>query len=212
MLVFTRVEDASKKSGFSIKGDVKFDEVAPKCSYITPVPGGVGLMTIAGFTMNTYNTYQKRTNPWMTTINQTISLPVMESFYTLQGEGFTRGKLPISSGLVDVMLDMYGAMWEKLGCFQTSEVYHWRNCWKSKSRNSSVADSGLLETCNQPPATPIIVITGGEPYMHNLDALTNALHEAGFQVNIETSGSHPISGHCDWICLSPKNLKHHCLK
>lgn len=58
----TRVEDASKKSGFSIKGDVKFDEVAPKCSYITPVPGGVGLMTIAGLLMNTYNAYQKRTN------------------------------------------------------------------------------------------------------------------------------------------------------
>lgn len=49
----TRVADASKKSGFAIKGDVKFDEVAPKCSYITPVPGGVGLMTVASLMMNT---------------------------------------------------------------------------------------------------------------------------------------------------------------
>ena len=49
----TRVEDASKKSGFALKGDVKFDEVAPKCSYITPVPGGVGLMTICGLLTNT---------------------------------------------------------------------------------------------------------------------------------------------------------------
>ena len=57
----TRVTDATKKSGFSLKGDVKFDEVAPKCSYITPVPGGVGPMTIAGLLMNTYNAYiQKR--------------------------------------------------------------------------------------------------------------------------------------------------------
>ncbi|WP_288425957.1 tetrahydrofolate dehydrogenase/cyclohydrolase catalytic domain-containing protein [uncultured Spirosoma sp.] len=48
-----RVPDASKKSGFSLKGDVKFDEVAPKASYITPVPGGVGLMTICSLMQNT---------------------------------------------------------------------------------------------------------------------------------------------------------------
>ena len=51
----TRVADATKKSGFAIKGDVDFENVAPKCSYITPVPGGVGLMTIAALMMNTYN-------------------------------------------------------------------------------------------------------------------------------------------------------------
>jgi methylenetetrahydrofolate dehydrogenase (NADP+)/methenyltetrahydrofolate cyclohydrolase len=50
----TRVEDATKKSGFAIKGDVDFKEVAEKCSYITPVPGGVGPMTIAALLMNTY--------------------------------------------------------------------------------------------------------------------------------------------------------------
>lgn len=49
----TRVKDDSKKSGFRLLGDVKFDEVAPKCSYITPVPGGVGPMTIASLMMNT---------------------------------------------------------------------------------------------------------------------------------------------------------------
>ncbi|MDG1915025.1 MAG: tetrahydrofolate dehydrogenase/cyclohydrolase catalytic domain-containing protein [Crocinitomix sp.] len=48
-----RVEDASKKSGFRLLGDVKFDEVSPKCSHITPVPGGVGPMTIASLMMNT---------------------------------------------------------------------------------------------------------------------------------------------------------------
>ena len=51
----TRVADTTKKSGFAIKGDVDFANVAPKCSYITPVPGGVGLMTIAALLMNTYN-------------------------------------------------------------------------------------------------------------------------------------------------------------
>lgn len=49
----TRVPDESKKSGFSLKGDVKYDEVEPKCSYITPVPGGVGPMTRASLLMNT---------------------------------------------------------------------------------------------------------------------------------------------------------------
>ncbi len=56
----TRVEDATKKSGFAIKGDVDFDNVAPKCSYITPVPGGVGLMTIGALMMNTYNAATKK--------------------------------------------------------------------------------------------------------------------------------------------------------
>jgi len=49
----TRVPDASKKSGFALKGDVKFDEVAEKCSFITPVPGGVGPMTVTALLFNT---------------------------------------------------------------------------------------------------------------------------------------------------------------
>jgi len=51
------------------------------------------------------------------------------------------------------------------------------------------------------------VVTGGEPLMYNLDALTGALKQAGFQTNIETSGAHPLSGHWDWICFSPKKFK-----
>lgn len=58
----SRVPDASKKSGYRIAGDVKFDEVAPKCSYITPVPGGVGPMTIASLLMNTLNGVKRRYN------------------------------------------------------------------------------------------------------------------------------------------------------
>ncbi len=49
----TRVPDASRKSGFRLAGDVRFDEVAPKCSFITPVPGGVGPMTIVSLMKNT---------------------------------------------------------------------------------------------------------------------------------------------------------------
>jgi methylenetetrahydrofolate dehydrogenase (NADP+)/methenyltetrahydrofolate cyclohydrolase len=56
----TRVPDASKKSGFALKGDVKFDEVAPLSSYITPVPGGVGPMTIAALMKNTFMACEQR--------------------------------------------------------------------------------------------------------------------------------------------------------
>ena len=56
----TRVEDATAKSGFRIKGDVSYNEVAEKASAITPVPGGVGLMTIAGLLKNTLQAYKQR--------------------------------------------------------------------------------------------------------------------------------------------------------
>jgi len=56
----TRVEDPTKKKGFSLKGDVKYDEVAPLCSYITPVPGGVGPMTIAALMKNTFRACQDK--------------------------------------------------------------------------------------------------------------------------------------------------------
>ena len=55
----TRVPDATKKSGFRLCGDVQFDEVAPKCSFITPVPGGVGPMTICSLMKNTLLAGQK---------------------------------------------------------------------------------------------------------------------------------------------------------
>lgn len=56
----TRVPDASKKQGFALKGDVDFDSVAPKCSFITPVPGGVGPMTIAALMMNTFKAREEK--------------------------------------------------------------------------------------------------------------------------------------------------------
>ena len=58
----TRVPDNTKKSGFAIKGDVDFEAVAPLSSFITPVPGGVGLMTIAALLKNTFNAYKNRTS------------------------------------------------------------------------------------------------------------------------------------------------------
>lgn len=59
----TRVEDSTAKKGFRIKGDVQYNEVSLKASAITPVPGGVGLMTIAGLLTNTMQAYQNRIKP-----------------------------------------------------------------------------------------------------------------------------------------------------
>lgn len=56
----TRIADDSKRSGFALKGDVHFQSVAPKCSYITPVPGGVGPMTIAALMKNTFKACEER--------------------------------------------------------------------------------------------------------------------------------------------------------
>ncbi|MGZ8510127.1 MAG: bifunctional 5,10-methylene-tetrahydrofolate dehydrogenase/5,10-methylene-tetrahydrofolate cyclohydrolase, partial [Chitinophagaceae bacterium] len=56
----TRVEDATRKSGFKLNGDVDFENVAPKCSWITPVPGGVGPMTIAALMKNTFRSCEMK--------------------------------------------------------------------------------------------------------------------------------------------------------
>jgi methylenetetrahydrofolate dehydrogenase (NADP+)/methenyltetrahydrofolate cyclohydrolase len=58
-----RVDDASKKSGFRLVGDVDYDAVAPKCSYITPVPGGVGPMTVTSLLINTWKAYSGEIYP-----------------------------------------------------------------------------------------------------------------------------------------------------
>ena len=56
----TRVDDATNPKGYALKGDVDFANVAPKSSYITPVPGGVGLTTIAGLMVNTLKAYKMK--------------------------------------------------------------------------------------------------------------------------------------------------------
>src|ERR1700754_5322085 len=115
-------------------------------------------------------------------------LPVMESFYTLQGEGFHQGKAAwfIRLGGCDV-----GCVWCDV-----------KDSWDA-TKHPLKSISKIVREAKQFPGR-LAVVTGGEPLMHNLDALTEALKENGFQTNIETSGSSPLSGHWDWIGLSPK--------
>lgn len=115
----------------------------------------------------------------------------MEHFYTIQGEGFHQGKAAyfIRLGGCDV-----GCVWCDV-----------KDSWDA-SRHPQYSIEHIISNVKNTPAR-LVVITGGEPLMHNLDALTTALKAAGIQTNIETSGAHPLSGHWDWICLSPKKFK-----
>ncbi|MEN9421248.1 MAG: hypothetical protein RLZZ107_722, partial [Bacteroidota bacterium] len=64
----------------------------------------------------------------------------------------------------------------------------------------------LLEALSN-AAADFVVITGGEPTMHDLTELTSVLKENGFEIAIETAGVHPLKGHIDWYCFSPKKFK-----
>ena len=119
------------------------------------------------------------------------SLPVMESFYTIQGEGFYQGRAAyfIRLGGCDV-----GCVWCDV-----------KESWDA-GKHSLITVEKLVENVQHTPAK-LVVITGGEPLMHDLDFLTQQLQQAGFETNIETSGSSPLSGSWNWICLSPKKFK-----
>jgi organic radical activating enzyme len=122
---------------------------------------------------------------------QTLSLPVMEDFYTLQGEGFHQGRAAYFIRLAGC----------DVGCVWCDVKDSW-----DVSKHPKKSISHLVDKVNKTPAA-IVVITGGEPLMHDLASLTAALQNAGFKTHIETSGAYPLSGSWDWICLSPKKFK-----
>ena len=127
-------------------------------------------------------------------INNT--LPVMENFYTIQGEGYYQGSAAyfIRLGGCDV-----GCVWCDV-----------KDSWDASKHPQLTIEEIVEKAIKDIPTTIdglIAVITGGEPLLYNLDDLTNELKAKGFRTNIETSGSSPLSGNWDWICLSPKKFK-----
>jgi 7-carboxy-7-deazaguanine synthase len=74
------------------------------------------------------------------------------------------------------------------------------------NQHSLVEENDLVEHAIK-SGTKIVVITGGEPLMYNLDSLTTKLQQAGLQTHLETSAAYPLSGKWDWICVSPKKFK-----
>ena len=120
-----------------------------------------------------------------------VEYPIMEHFYTIQGEGAHTGRASyfIRTGGCDVQ------------CWWCDVKDSW-----DESKHPKMKVKELVELATASKA-PFVVITGGEPLLHNLDPLTKALKQAGLQTHIETSGSSPLSGELDWITLSPKKFK-----
>lgn len=115
----------------------------------------------------------------------------MEHFYTIQGEGYYTGHAAyfIRLGGCDV-----GCVWcdvkeswdaNKHQQYELNEIVSW------------------VERAN----AKLVVITGGEPLMHDLSELTALFKSKSIQTNIETSAAHPLSGSWDWVCVSPKKFK-----
>lgn len=117
------------------------------------------------------------------------TFPVMEQFYSIQGEGFHQGKAAyfIRLGGCDV------------GC-------HW--CDVKESWDADVHPNISVEdiTAGVSKEARIVIITGGEPLMYDLDFLTGTLRKKGLKTHLETSGAHPLTGRWDWICFSPKKF------
>ncbi|MEL6812670.1 MAG: 7-carboxy-7-deazaguanine synthase QueE [Bacteroidota bacterium] len=129
-------------------------------------------------------------NQVQTLVDQGKMLPLMEEFYTIQGEGYHKGTAAyfIRVGGCDV------------GC-------HW--CDVKESWNPAIHPPTAIEAIAENAAkySKTIVITGGEPLTWDMTPLTQLLKQKGLDTHIETSGAYPLSGHWDWICLSPKKMK-----
>lgn len=115
----------------------------------------------------------------------------MENFYTIQGEGAYQGHAAyfIRLGGCDV-----GCVWCDV-----------KESWNANDHSNADVDL-LVEQSKQSGAT-MVVVTGGEPAMYELDSLTTGLKKQGLRTHVETSGAYPLSGKWDWVCLSPKKFK-----
>ncbi len=115
----------------------------------------------------------------------------MEHFHTIQGEG-------VYTGYSAYFIRLAGC---DVGC-------HWcdvKDSWDaSKHPRMGVDELVALVAAS---GAPIVVITGGEPLLHDLGPLTRNLRTLGVRIHLETSGSSPMSGDIDWVTLSPKRFK-----
>lgn len=120
-----------------------------------------------------------------------VNFPVVETFHSIQGEGAW-------AGVNAFFIRLAGC---DVGCPWCDTKESW-----NRDRHPQLSVAELTEAAFAANPT-IVVVTGGEPTMHDLNPLTSALHSAGLRVHLETSGAHPLSGDFDWITLSPKQFK-----
>lgn len=117
-------------------------------------------------------------------------LPIMEEFYSIQGEGFNSGKAAYFIRLAGC----------DVNCFWCDVKESWGIDEDQIIPVQKIIDHVLEVKAN------FVVITGGEPAMHDLTTLCRQLHENGIEIAIETSGNQELRGEFDWICLSPKKF------
>ena len=121
----------------------------------------------------------------------TSTLPLMEHFYTIQGEGFHTGRAAYFVRLAGC----------DVGCVWCDVKESW-----DANAHPKININTILSYVKEAKAE-MAVITGGEPLLHQLDELTTLLQQNNIETNIETSGSSPLSGNWNWICVSPKKFK-----
>ena len=122
---------------------------------------------------------------------RTITYPIVETFHSVQGEGTWTG--------VNAFFIRLG------GCDVGCSWCDTKQSWNAKRHpQHNVLDLAAAAKATNPA---IVIITGGEPLMHDLDPLTDAIKNLGMQVHLETSGAHPFSGSFNWVTFSPKQFK-----
>ena len=123
-------------------------------------------------------------------VNRGEMLPLMEEFYTIQGEGYFKGTAAyfIRIGGCDV------------GCHWCDVKESWNADLHPPTETEAIVDNALKYS-------DTVVVTGGEPLTWDMTKLTLGLKERGAKTHIETSGAYKLTGDWDWICLSPKKLK-----
>ena len=120
-----------------------------------------------------------------------VSYPIMETFYSIQGEGYYQGHAAFFIRLAGCDV---GCVWCDV-----------KESWDAGQHQHKTVDELVTEV--KQSQTELVIITGGEPMMYDCTPLTQALQNAGYKTNLETSGAYPLSGNWDWICVSPKKFK-----
>ena len=120
-----------------------------------------------------------------------MTYPVVETFHSVQGEGTWTG--------VNAFFIRLG------GCDVGCPWCDTKESWNPKRHPHYSSEKLAKEAEKYNPA--IVIITGGEPLIHDLTPLTNSIKELGMKVHLETSGAHPFSGSFDWVTFSPKQFK-----
>jgi 7-carboxy-7-deazaguanine synthase len=123
------------------------------------------------------------------------SYPIHEVFHTFQGEGMHLGKPAF-------FIRTFGC---PVHCPWCDSAGTWHPDWIPKDvRRATAHELAAMVPIN----VKLVVVTGGEPAIHNLEGLVEAMHDEEIAVHLETSGAFPIQGNVDWVTLSPKKWKH----